>query len=642
MTIPDAMDAVAADMEASGQFSWVEVGPDGLAVWAEFTNGWPYIVLGNRPKVADEVATERAEEALAQANTAQAGGEAVELPDTSNAVLLNGFANYRPATDAAIDEIDRMLSAHGYNVSQQACTVANLQNLGNAGVVSIHSHGYRAIDLTNGFPILWVSDTYNQEQANTFADLGFVENDYIAMISTNEEDPNTGASVSVDGFAVTNVFIQNEVSLPENSFVISQSCFSGVQRLVDAWLSAGAGVYAGWDHNSAGDVQPKFLVDRMTGANQYRPESPDQRPFDWKFAYTSLREKGLHQVTTDFGLFGGLAGDIDVTTATLRLFSDNDTGIMAPTIQRLQVEEVVDQLVLHGVFGSEEGEVTVAGVTAGIDQWEPREIRATIPRSGVGSAGPVKVRVRGHESNVINLTSWRMGFDYTYDFGRGDMQVVYDFDLHFRGDVSTWRRNPGEAPERVEPFPWQAAQDSSATYQASGSYTRTEPNGDTFTTNVVGSGNLLWQPSPEPSGTQPLPVGVSPAAGGQSAVAQIPPNPFTGQQLVGFRFFGRLLPEVGVLQLTPVARTEDITLEFYENGALDDTVQYPVDFPFYLIREWEGLFDPIGVPYIELQFQGSDYNIASGNWVVEDNDRTYTVEWDGATAQFPPDEDHAR
>ncbi|MBD3292389.1 MAG: hypothetical protein GF393_05660, partial [Armatimonadia bacterium] len=48
MTIPEAMEQAAREMEASGQFSSVAVGPDGLAVWAEFTNGWPFVLLGNR------------------------------------------------------------------------------------------------------------------------------------------------------------------------------------------------------------------------------------------------------------------------------------------------------------------------------------------------------------------------------------------------------------------------------------------------------------------------------------------------------------------------------------------------------------------------------------------------------------------
>ncbi|MFP4250154.1 MAG: hypothetical protein ACLFU7_10880, partial [Armatimonadota bacterium] len=85
MTIPDAIEQLAAEMEASGDFSAVEIDGTGQIIWAEFTNGWPYAVLGNRTAESDEVADDRAEAQVAAAEQMQSA-DAVELPASTDAV----------------------------------------------------------------------------------------------------------------------------------------------------------------------------------------------------------------------------------------------------------------------------------------------------------------------------------------------------------------------------------------------------------------------------------------------------------------------------------------------------------------------------------------------------------------------------
>ncbi|MFO8080556.1 MAG: hypothetical protein R6V07_09635, partial [Armatimonadota bacterium] len=337
MTIPEAMEQLAAEMEASGDFSAVEIDGTGQIIWAEFTNGWPYAVLGNRTGNSDETADERAESELGadQIRTA----DAVELPDATDAVLMNGFGQWRPNVATSINEIDAMLSERGYQTSQQRVTVTNLQSLGSPGVLFINSHGASPEEASLGRPVLWLDEPTSQERADAYSALGWSDNDYMTMLSTNEDDPSTGESVSVNHFGVTDVFIRNEVGLGSNSVVFSQSCTSGADQMVEAFLAAGAGVYGGWSDWCAGSAAPKYFFDRMSAANSYRPESPPQRPFDWQFVYTDMQRHDLHTITVDYGFFGGLAGDIDVRTATLSFHSNDDTGILAPTISYMEMDE---------------------------------------------------------------------------------------------------------------------------------------------------------------------------------------------------------------------------------------------------------------------------------------------------------------
>jgi hypothetical protein len=616
MTIPEAIAEAAALMQADSAFSAVEIDGTGYIVWAEFTNGWPYAIIGNRPPVAEEVADDRADDALADAEQLRPAA-AEELPDATSAVIMNGFGAYRPGTVAGNNEIDQMLSNRGYQTNQMAVTTTNLMNLGAPGVLMINSHGAAPDETTIGRPALWLDEAITQALADTYAARGWNENDYLTMLSTSEDDPNSGDSVNVQNFAVTDAFIANEVSVGANSVVFSQSCSSGVEMMHDAWLGAGAGIYVGWSDWCSGTVPPRFFFDRMTAANQFRPETPDQRPFDWQFVLTDMRDRGLDTTTIDPGLFGGLAGGVLNRIAILNVFTRDDTGILAPTIRYLEMDEPNDELIVHGVFGSRQGEVTVDGVNAGISSWNATEIRATIPRQGPGSEGPVEVSVDGRESNEANLTSWRQQFDFTFKPDLGSLMVEFDIDAHFRGDVREWRRQAAGDPMHNEPFRFEAAQDTEGTWEASGEHTRTNPLGEVVTTKFVGTGDiaLLNAGSIGTAGAQPAQLGE------------------------GMRIYGQIRPEEHRIR-THIAATVQVTAEEYRDGEFTGSIGTPVILPSVLPQYIDGTF-PNGLAYIEMQM-GNNYNIGSGEKRIAADGTLQLLEWGITTAQFPPDEDHER
>jgi hypothetical protein len=462
-----------------------------------------------------------------------------------------------------------------------------------------------------------LDEAISQALADTYAARGWNKNDYLTMLSTTEDDPNSGDSVSVQNFGVTDAFIANEVSVGGNSVVFSQSCSSGVAQMQAAWLAAGAGIYAGWTDWCAGTVPPRFFFDRMTAANQFRPESPDQRPFDWQFVLTQMRELGLDTTTIDPGLFGGLAGGVLSRTATLNIYTRDDTGILAPTIRYLEMDEPNDTLIIHGVFGSQQGEVMVDGVDAGIASWEATEIRATIPREGPGSEGPVKVTVDGRESNEANLTSWRQDFDYTFRPGEGTLEVTFDITAHFRGDVREWRREPGAEPMYSDPFRFEAAQDSEGTWEASGEHTRTNPLGEVVTTRFVGSGEI-----------QLLNAGPIEA-----------PNVQPAQLGEGMRIYGQIRPEERRLR-THIAATIQATAEEYRDGSLTGSLGVPIIIPSVLPHYTDGTF-PIGLPYIEMPL-GSNWSIGSGAKRIAEDGTLQLLEWGITSATSTPDDSNER
>jgi hypothetical protein len=134
---------------------------------------------------------------------------------------------------------------------------------------------------------------------------------------------------------------------------------------------------------------------------------------------------------------------------------DGDVGqgfkILAPTIQSMVMFDNTDELRILGYFGDFAGSVTVGGVEAAVTLWDPYEIRCMLPATGDGTAGDVVVDVRGHKSNVHQLSEWRGIVTFTHT-GPGGLTRTLDFDLHFRADLSNWRALPDTNPLIEGPF----------------------------------------------------------------------------------------------------------------------------------------------------------------------------------------------
>lgn len=170
-------------------------------------------------------------------------------------------------------------------------------------------------------------------------------------------------------------------------------------------------------------------------------------------------------------------------------------SISSLRLDSVSIDESTGTLTLTGNFGSAgEGTVTIGGVKVQVLSWYESQIKCKIPVSGAGSAGSVVVKTgdaaQGTEqvSNSVPLTSWRGEITYTFA-AAGTLKQVVTWDLHLRAGLK------GLLPARLDP-----AGDSSAHYQASGTYKVTsEKTNHTITWS--GSGNVAVPQAPQPGGS---------------------------------------------------------------------------------------------------------------------------------------------
>jgi len=87
----------------------------------------------------------------------------------------------------------------------------------------------------------------------------------------------------------------------------------------------------------------------------------------------------------------------------------------------------------------------------------------------------------------------------------------------------------------------------------------------------------------------------------------------------------------------PMARA-DITVEVYRDGALRSSTQAPVEIPFYLPSFADGKF-PNQLPYKNVSL-GSNWGMQSGEWHFSQSGVFYQLQWQSASAQFPPNRNH--
>ena len=280
-------------------------------------------------------------------------------------------------------------------------------------------------------------------------------------------------------YGITADFVREYMSFGENSFVYIMSCSSDHPEMRSAFLDKGADAYAGWSQPVAVGGAYKaamFLFDRLLGTNEVAPvENPRQRPFDLNAVYANLKERGLHKV-----------GEAELNLWT----RPGESLVLMPSVAYLEVREDSDELFLYGLFGSEEGEVTIKCVSTPVTHWAQDVIAVQLPVEGSGSAGDVIVKVLGHESNTVPLTEWRgeMRYVFVSQLPAPDLRTEVVIQAHFRADVHPYRKEPGKPPEERQDVHFVLADDSTAEWQMTG---RSTQGGATF--DLEGGGVLLLE-----------------------------------------------------------------------------------------------------------------------------------------------------
>lgn len=614
-------------------------------VWAVTDTGLPINFIRNRFAAWDNYVIEQEDQgnvvqsALADVAPSFHGvttRDTTELPDGKKAYVMNGMGTCFN-NGAAIAQVRSWLSAAGYDVNSSAPTIPNLMSVSDAAVFFINTHGTPAVPVTEVkrndsgslTPVqdserrigsLWTATPVNRANLTTYKQMLLDEE--LVVLSAEHNTAADGSCTTPYYFGITPKFIQKYMSFDTDSLVYVQACFSDRDDLANAAFAAGAGVYAGWGALTTGTISYKYYFDRaLSGSesgNNIEKETPPQRAFDWQLIYTDLSKKGYHQVLQPISFpWGKVRNDwVNGGQATLvfREAPSGKHGYLLPTIQRLQVSEEQEKLFIHGGFGSRQGKVTIGGSSVSIDNWSEKTISVSLPRSGAGSYGDVVVEVEGRKSNIVPLTEWRGKLTYTEET-LGTLKREMEWDLHLRGDVHTYRNEPGGDPT-VMTQDLYMSRDSKAKLTASGSHSETDADGNVITTEWSGTQNIPW----EPSSTAPQ----------QTVIGEVRPKA-DGE---GYADPGSALLALGM------TATAEHTQKGYENGSLEVETKVPM----LLFMQAYGFADETilgAIGAVHFKFD-SNWNIKADKRTFTEKNFKATLEWEQLTARGTPDRAHAR
>ncbi len=509
-------DQLAAYMNTLPEVDTAAVNSEADNVWALFTDGVLFMFVNNRgpatglsgastwvsdSSLSDQsiVPIKRAQERRPTPAGANAAG--AELPLSVQARLIETLgSHFAPATST----VRNMLTANGYfTATSTSGTVNGLKSVGGDGVLYFDAHGgagyFNAAATDSAFG-LWTSSVATAANLPSYS-ADFTARRICIMAGVVGVD-GTGAEVIEAHYGITSRFVTYYWgAFGPNAMVFIDAC-SGASPFAapfrNAIFAKNASAIFGWTRpvlSDAAALVAKFMFDRFIGANTAAPkETPPQRPFTYPDVYGDLVKRGLHIHPTPGG----------ATTTFTHFGGGGSFGLLAPSISFMSLEEPNDLLVINGIFGTDpgvDGRVRVDGGDLTIASWTPTQIKCHIERSGVGSAGPVTVEVRGdyggltpltfRKSNVVNLTSWRIPFHYEHT--EGPQTIVVDMDLHIRADVHSHREVPHEAPIEADAVLFYHALDSEGSFTVGGTgnlqcYTQTWSGADTLpvTENTTG------------------------------------------------------------------------------------------------------------------------------------------------------------
>ena len=449
-------EAIAAYVRTLPDIAFASTSPDGVV--AVFYDGQPLILLNNITP-GPGASTTRA------ARPPAARGSVFAVPDgkPGTALLLNGFSPEFPADPSAT--IAAMLTAKGYAAVTGGGSVEDFKKVAGQSVLHIRTHGGGGDVLdANGKVVevkdadgklapyrlfaLWTTDTVNDLNLATYGqDLAARR-----LVRMREVvSPGVVWSDKEYHLGVTAPFIdQYWGALANDAYVHVSACSAGGNaELVGTLRNQGSGVVVvGWTKPAVVthmDRAAKYLFDRLLGVNQLDTaedpkESPPQRPFDFSSLATLMESRGSSSSDTKFGL-----SQLVASTA-----GDTYGYVLAPSIATVRANDPADVLELEGFFSDSRGDatVTVGGAPCPIVYWGSGTVSCTLDRT---SQGDVVVKVRGHESNKVKLTSWRSKIYYRVESDEvgttaSGLSQAWTLDVHLRGDVGSYRDEPGKPP----------------------------------------------------------------------------------------------------------------------------------------------------------------------------------------------------
>lgn len=296
-------------------------------------------------------------------------------------------------------------------------------------------------------------------------------------------------------YGVNSDFVTAHWTLAPGAVVYAGACESADSVMANAVIGLGARAYFGWTDDLTPSVNAdsaRFVFDQLLGANIFEAESPKQRAFPAAPVFQNMQSN--HASLAHATLASTVSSTHQVLNSNLALTPPGATGILAPGIANMDVDETAHTLTLHGDFGDDPGadrSATIGGTTVDVKSWAADLVVLSLPaQSGLG--GAVQVKAHGHKSNSVPLTAWQGAFHYktalTAQDASGELDSTVDFAVEFHADIHSYRDTPGQTPHApAAPVPFRAADESAVNYLCTG-----ELVGSAGTVSITGSGSLTF------------------------------------------------------------------------------------------------------------------------------------------------------
>ncbi|MBK7143101.1 MAG: hypothetical protein IPH75_13590 [bacterium] len=501
------------EFEASG------VDSSGNNVWARFTDGVMYMIAGSFGPLDDSLPgevlpsaaipevpplTPEQRTALREMRQATAKPAAFDdLPFSGRYRVIQTVGSAFAAAGTTTNRLRSWLSANGYVNAGSGATVGELRSIGDEGVIFYVGHGAGGIrqDGVRDYGI-WSSTLQSPANDNAFAE--DLRTGRLCLI-TAPKDTAQGAVFSETHYSITSRFITHYWwDFPANAMVVITACASdSVASFRNAIQAKGGPAYFGWTATlscKGGCYAAEFLFDRFLGANKAFPrENPEQRPFDVSKVFADLQSRNFHVQPGGDG--------VNTFSTTMRYHpGSSNFGLLAPSIQFMDLYAAADTLTINGIFGEDPGDngkVTVNGTDLTIASWTPTVIKCQLPLRGPGSSGPVIVQKKApngsefRKSNVVNISEWEGTFTQTREED-GTLNLTVHYDVRIRADIHSHRDDPGEIPFKpITPYFFE--KDATADWAVGGAGQWVDGPGDiTYDYEWAGSGNMPLYDSTNP------------------------------------------------------------------------------------------------------------------------------------------------
>ncbi|MBL8742582.1 MAG: hypothetical protein JNK04_15850 [Myxococcales bacterium] len=398
-------------------------------------------------------------------------GPQYKLPKSGKA-LIGQASNLSPF---ALARIQTSLGDRGYQVERDDSLQVSdlLTKVSGLGVFHFSTHGLSCWDPESG-AVGYCLGTDSQFIPNFQSSVWGCQETAAEcqLIGQQRAAGRIGLTVQEEGgikkgyYAVNHAFASAHWTFADNAFVYLDACGSlgettvtNPQFLYAPWfrsvlMQKKVGAIMGWTGLVEKDFSAQtaaLAFDKILGSNKLEVPTPKQRPFSVGEIYQWLESKG--KVTDPSNL-----------TTLLKVQAATDTDvILAPSVRNLVVGANASSLIsqeqpgadtelsVFGEFGSDPVTVKIAGSVLQDGAQTDSALVRNLP--GPTSDGLVSVEVTiGSEtikSNAVPLTSWngpcRFKTVHSATFGPpGIFNELDCSDLHFRGDVHSFRVRPGE------------------------------------------------------------------------------------------------------------------------------------------------------------------------------------------------------